>query len=97
MFKSFEMLLIILVLAATGHTFYIKNQSESRLDEIQRLQAEIKDHKQTIDLLEADWSLLNQPARIQKLVEAYQQQLKLKTTSAEQTDRFANVVGNWSV
>ena len=84
MFRVFEILLIATVLAATGYTFYIKNQSEDRLAEINRLETEIGSHKDTIDLLEADWSLLNQPARVQKLIQAYQERLQLKTTEAEQ-------------
>ena len=78
------MLLIVAVLAATAYTFYIKHESEERLAEIRRLEAEIKTHKDTIDLLEADWSLLNQPARVQKLIEAFHEQLQLTTTEAEQ-------------
>ncbi len=78
------MLLIVAVLAATAYTFYIKHESEERLAEIRRLEAEIKTHKDTIDLLEAGWSLLNQPARVQKLIEAFHEQLQLTTTEAEQ-------------
>lgn len=78
------MLLIVAVLAATAYTFYIKHESEERLAEIRRLEAEIKTHKDTIDLLEADWSLLNQPARVQKLIEAFHEQLQLTITEAEQ-------------
>lgn len=84
MFRAFEIALIVMVVCATAYTFYIKNQSEMRLAEIERLEAEIKDHRQTIDLLEADWSLLNQPRRVQKLIELFEEQLQLKTAEAEQ-------------
>ena len=84
MFRVFEILLIALILGASAYTFHIKDQSENRLAEIERLQAEVRDHKDTIDLLEADWSLLNQPSRVQKLMQAFQEQLQLQTTEAQQ-------------
>ena len=87
MFRAFEVLLIVAVLAATAYTFQIKHESEERLAEIRKLEAEIKTYKDTIDLLEADWSLLNQPSRVQKLIEAFQDQLQLTTTEADQIVR----------
>lgn len=84
MFRAFEVLLIALILGASVYTFHIKDQSEDRLAEIKRLQTEIRDHRDTIDLLEADWSLLNQPSRVQKLIQAFQEQLQLQTTEAQQ-------------
>ncbi|MBO6917238.1 MAG: hypothetical protein JJ858_02300 [Rhizobiaceae bacterium] len=84
MFRAFEVLLIVAVLAATAYTFQIKHESEERLAEIRKLEAEIKTYKDTIDLLEADWSLLNQPSRVQKLIEVFQDQLQLTTTEADQ-------------
>lgn len=84
MFRAFEVLLIIMVLGATAYTFRIKHQSEDRLAEIRSLEAEIKTHKDTIDLLEADWSLLNQPARVQKLIQAFEDRLKLQITEPNQ-------------
>ena len=87
MFRAFEVLLIVAVLAATAYTFQIKHESEERLAEIRKLEAEIKTYKETIDLLEADWSLLNQPSRVQKLIEAFQDQLQLTTTDADQIVR----------
>ena len=87
MFRAFEVLLIVAVLAATAYTFQIMHESEERLAEIRKLEAEIKTYKDTIDLLEADWSLLNQPSRVQKLIEAFQDQLQLTTTEADQIVR----------
>lgn len=84
MFRAFEVLLITLIIGAFAYTFHIKGQSEDRLAEIKRLRAEIRDHRDTIDLLEADWSLLNQPSRVQKLIQAFQEQLQLQTTEAQQ-------------
>lgn len=84
MFRIIEIVLIVLVLVATVQTFRIKSMSENSSDEIRKLQAQIRDHEGAIDLLEADWSLLNQPNRVQNLVEAFRQQLQLDVTEAEQ-------------
>lgn len=84
MFKFFEMTLIALVLMATVRTFYIKAETEDLAADIRQLEAQIQDHEGAIDLLNADWSLLNQPNRVQNLVGAFQEQLQLDVTEPEQ-------------
>jgi hypothetical protein len=78
------MVLIGVMVAAAAFTYNIKQKAENQVAEIHRLQAEIKVEEDTIDLLKADWSLLTQPSRLQKLTEIYQSELKLRPTEASQ-------------
>jgi hypothetical protein len=69
---------------AAAATYTIKHRAEDKLDEVRRLEAEIRLEKDTIDLLRADWSLLTQPNRLQQLITAYQTELQLVPTESTQ-------------
>ena len=44
-----------------------------------------------MDVLRADWSLLTQPARLDKLSKVYERELALKTTEAKQIVRLSEL------
>ena len=73
--------------AAAAVTYTIKHKAENKLEEVRRLEAEIKLEEDTIDLLRADWALLSQPNRLEKLVTIYQQDLQLAPTASTQLAR----------
>ena len=78
MLRTLDLVLVCAMIAAATVTYQIKHAAEDKLSEVRELQAEIKLQEETIDLLEADWSLLNQPSRLQRLSTAYEAQLGLK-------------------
>ena len=78
MLRTLDLVLVCAMIAAATVTYQIKHAAEDKLNEVRELQAEIKLQEETIDLLEADWSLLNQPSRLQRLSTAYEAQLGLK-------------------
>lgn len=84
MLRTIDMVLIGLMIAAATVTYQIKHHAEEKLEEVRRLQAAIQLERNTIDLLEADWSLLNQPARLQRLITAFEEDLQLATTQPTQ-------------
>ena len=65
------------MVSAAAMTYKIKRDAEEQMATVHKLQAQIHTEEDTIDLLKADWSLLTQPARLQKLTEIYQSQLEL--------------------
>lgn len=79
---------IALMAAAAVTTFHIKYSAEERLADIKKLEARIGVEENTIDLLNADWSLLTQPARLQVLVERNREELGLHLTEAHQMVRL---------
>ena len=87
MLRTLDILLIVLMTAAATITYSIKHRAEEKLDEVRKLEAEIKLEKDTIDLLKADWSLLTQPSRLQQLITAYQSELQLAPTESTQLAR----------
>jgi hypothetical protein len=82
MLKTFDLVLIGVMTATATVTYTIKHRAELKLEEVHRLEAEIKLEKDTIDLLKADWALQSQPNRLERLVKAYNEELKLQPTES---------------
>ncbi|MBN9245131.1 MAG: hypothetical protein J0I98_20325 [Mesorhizobium sp.] len=84
MFRTSDIVLIAVMVSAAAMTYKIKSDAETQQMQVHRLQAQIRTEGDTIDLLRADWSLLTQPARLQRLAELYKAQLGLEPTDARQ-------------
>jgi len=56
-----------LVFAVAVALFVLKYEVQGLEDELATQQSEIDSHKQTIYVLEAEWTYLNEPARIRRL------------------------------
>ncbi len=84
MFRTSDIVLIAVMIAAAAFTYKTKHDAENRLDEVRKLERAIRMEEDTITILKADWSLLTQPKRLQKLAEVYQGELNLKPVEAHQ-------------
>lgn len=84
MLRTFDIILITIMLLAATVTYKIKYDAEKRMADIRTLQRKINFEKDTITLLKADWSLLTQPNRLQKLTETYHSELNLAPIDAKQ-------------
>ena len=87
MLRTLDIILIVIMTAVAAVTYTIKHQAEEKLSEVKRIEAEIQLEKDTIDLLRADWALLTQPNRLQKLITNYQAELQLVPTESTQLVR----------
>jgi len=83
-FRTSDIVLIAVMVAAAALTYKTKREAEEQLASVQKIQVQIRYEEETIDLLKADWSLLTQPSRLQKLTELYKSQLALEPVSARQ-------------
>ena len=72
------------MVSAAALTYKAKREAEEQLASVQKIEAQIRYEEDTIDLLKADWSLLTQPSRLQKLAETYKSQLALEPVNARQ-------------
>ena len=84
MFRTSDIVLIAVMVSAAAFTYKTKHEAEERLAEVRRIEADIRYEEDTIDLLQADWSLLTQPSRLQKLSETYSAELGLQPVEARQ-------------
>ncbi|MCJ7993355.1 hypothetical protein J5N58_01920 [Rhizobium cremeum] len=87
MLRTFDLIMIGAMAAAAAVTYQIKHHTDNKLEEVRRIEAEIKLEKDTIELLKADWALLTQPNRLDRLIRVYGQELQLQPTSPEQLAR----------
>ena len=84
MLRTLDLVLVGAMIAAATITYQIKHAAEEKQAEVHDLRAEIRLQEETIDLLEADWSLLNQPSRLQRLSTAFEAELGLNPIAPEQ-------------
>ncbi|AZO46396.1 MAG: hypothetical protein EOS58_20470 [Mesorhizobium sp.] len=84
MFRTSDIVLIAVMVSAAALTYKTKRDAEEQLASVQKIEAQIRYEEDTIDLLKADWSLLTQPSRLQKLAEIYKSQLELEPVNARQ-------------
>jgi hypothetical protein len=83
-FRTSDIVLIAITVSAAAFTYKTKHEAEKWLTENQRLEQQIRFEEDSIDVLKADWSLLTQPARLQKLTELYQGELGLQPVGPHQ-------------
>jgi hypothetical protein len=83
-FRTSDIILIAVMVSAAAMTYKIKRDAEEQQTALHRIQAQIRTEEDTIDLLKADWSLLTQPARLEKLTELYKAQLDLEPVDPHQ-------------
>lgn len=84
MFRTSDIVLIAVMVSAAALTYKTKREAEEQLAAVQKIHEQIRYEEDTIDLLKADWSLLTQPSRLQKLADLYKSQLELQPVSARQ-------------
>lgn len=84
MFRTSDIVLIAVMVGAAAFTYKTKDEAENQLKAVNKIEAQIRYEEDTIDLLKADWSLLTQPSRLQKLSQVYESELKLQPVDARQ-------------
>jgi len=85
---------VVSVIAAAGaaiFVFHVKYRAEAVAQQTAELQRALDKENETLSLLEAEWSLLIQPARIQELVERHADLLKLQPLDPGQITRIENL------
>jgi hypothetical protein len=90
-FRTSDTVLIAVMVAAAAFTYKTKHDAENKYREMRKIEAAIRYEEDSIDVLKADWSLLTQPRRLQRLAEAYQQQLQLQPSDPHQFTELSQV------
>jgi len=83
-FRTSDIIMLGVIVASAAFTYQTKHEAENRLSDIRKIEAQIRFEEDTIDVLKADWSLLTQPVRLEKLTKAYEADLALKTVEPKQ-------------
>jgi hypothetical protein len=88
MFRTSDVVLIAIMVSAAAFTYTTKHDAERQLEAMRKIEAQIRYEEDTIDVLRADWSLLTQPSRLQRLSEVYEAELQLRPVEAHQIAGF---------
>jgi hypothetical protein len=86
--RIIHLLVIAALVFAAAYVYRIKMDSTSRTERVQRLHAEIREQRDAIAVLRAEWAKLDAPLRLQGLVERH---LPLKPLNATQYDSLKNL------
>src|SRR6202521_3058588 len=73
---------------AAAYVYRIKMESTERTERVLRLRAEIREQRDAIAVLRAEWAKLDSPLRLQGLAERH---LALKPLNANQYDSLKNL------
>ena len=84
MIRTTDIALFTLMIVAAAGTYKIKAEANQKQNEIRRIEKQIAFEEDTIDLLEADWAMLTQPERLQRLAEKHAGELSLQPIEARQ-------------
>lgn len=91
MFRASDILLIAIMVSAAAFTYKTKHDAERQYAELRRIQSQIQHELDTIQLLKADWSLLTQPSRLQRLAEIYEGELALQPVDSNQIVEYRDL------
>lgn len=86
--RMIHLLVIGALIFAAAYVYRIKMDSIARTERVLRLHAEIREQRDAIAILRAEWAKLDAPLRLQGLVERH---LPLKPITATQYDSFKNL------
>jgi hypothetical protein len=86
--RIIHLFVIGMLVFAAAHVYRIKMESTERTERVLRLRAEIREQRDAIAVLRAEWAKLDAPLRLQGLAERH---LPLKPLSAAQYDSLKNL------
>ena len=86
--RIIHLLVIGALIFAAAYVYRIKMESTARTERVLRLHADIREQRDAIAALRAEWSKLDAPLRLQGLAERH---LPLKPVNATQYDSLKNL------
>ncbi|OLL53073.1 hypothetical protein KAE70_02315 [Bartonella henselae] len=90
-FRTFDMILVMIMICMAGLTYKVKYDVQKRMSEVRRLEQKIAAEKNTVSLLHAEWAVMIEPSRMQKLAKRYQKELGLESIQPRQVVEFENI------
>ena len=86
--RILHLLVLGMLVFAASYVYRIKMESTSRTERVLRLNAEIREQRDAIAALRAEWAKLDAPLRLQGLADRH---LPLKSLVATQYDQLKNL------
>jgi hypothetical protein len=86
--RLLHLLVICALVFAAGYVYHIKMVSTARTERVMQLRNNVREQREAIAALKADWAKLEAPARLQGLAERH---TTLKPIESTQFDDFKNL------
>ena len=88
MIRLFNMLAVIALIVSAIYTNSVKYEALAHHEDVRKLNAAIKKEREAISILNAEWTMLNRPERLQKLVDKH---INLQQLDMRQLARLAEI------
>ena len=82
---------VVVMIVVAAVVYAMKKNAEEAGYAVARLASQIEEEHERIATLKAEWSLLDQPARLQALVEHFKDKLALAPIGADQIGRIGQI------
>jgi hypothetical protein len=82
--RILSFLMLAAMLAGAVVTYGMKRMAEAAGNEVARLEAEIRDERDRLAALRAEWSMLTQPGRLQAVIEQHHDYFRLEPFRPDQ-------------
>ena len=89
--RGWNVFWVALMIAVAVITYAMKDSAGRAADHVAELRTGIAREKQKLTVLRAEWGVLDQPSRLQSLVERYNSYLELKPLDVRQLATIADV------
>ncbi|MBT9291376.1 cell division protein FtsL [Prosthecodimorpha staleyi] len=84
MMRTVNIILIGGMMAGAGVVYFLKYEAEHATTRVAQLSRQIQQEREAIATLRAEWSLLNQPKRLQEMADRYHTYLELEPLDPNQ-------------
>lgn len=91
MLRALNVIWVALMVAGAVVTYAMKDRAGRAADHVMELRREIVREKDMMNILQAEWSVLDQPSRLQDLVQRYGSYLHLAPLDVRQLASIADV------
>ncbi|WP_341760349.1 cell division protein FtsL [Candidatus Endowatersipora endosymbiont of Watersipora subatra] len=97
MIRVTHILMMGSVLIVTIWTYGIKHESKQSAKTLVRLRGELAKQNTKISLLEADWAIMTNPDRLEKIAKKFQSQLQLQAIQSNQIIQLDELASFFSI
>ncbi|WP_336279510.1 cell division protein FtsL [Bartonella sp. CB175] len=90
-FRTLDMILVMVMICMAGFTYKVKYDVQKRISEVRHLEHEIFAEKNMVRMFRAEWAIMIEPSRMQRLAKRYQKELGLETIQPRQVVEFEDI------